>query len=144
MQLENVCADVTRGICDVEKKLLHIGNVPHEDNEASPDIQKVLMHVDPATRELRKNPFELLFSPPDMHEEKKDVVFSLREAHPPSILHTFSAFVLKLRTSVRNPARAVDNDDSVQRTAVAGREEDMARHPETCDACILRRGRLTG
>jgi hypothetical protein len=147
MQFKNDCADVMRGISDVEKNLRHIEKVPHEDNEASPDVEKILTHVDSASRELRKNPFDLLFScadmheeqkdvlfsPGDMHEEKHDVFFSLPEVHPSAMLHTFSAFVLKqrafvlkLRTTEHNPASAVDNDDAVQHTALAGREV-MAR-----------------
>jgi len=129
MQLENVCADITRGISDIGKKLPHIEKVPHVDNEASRDIEKNLAHVDSVSRELRENPFELLFSPLDMHEEKKDVLFSHPDMHPPSIVYTFSAFVPKQGALIRNPASAVDKDDTVQRTAVAGRE-DMARHPE--------------
>ena len=112
-----------------------MGKVPHDDNEASRDIEKspahvidVLMHVDSATRHLGANPFELLFflpdmhqekkyvvySPPDLQEEKNDVPFFLLEVHPLALLHTSSAFVLKRRTFVHNPARAVDNDNTAQ------------------------------
>jgi len=79
-----------------------------------------------------------------MHEGKSRDTFSVGKTHPPAILHTFFVFVLKQRTSVHNPASAVDSDDAVQRTAAVGREENMARHPEPCHACILRSGRLTG
>jgi len=54
------------------------------------------------------------------------------------------AFVLKRRASMHNFASAVHNGDKVQPSVVAGREEDMARHPESCDARILRSARLTG
>src|SRR5579859_29885 len=117
MQVENVRADITKGISDAGKKLPHrgkklphMGNVPHDDNPASPDIEKslahvrdVLMHVNSASRELGEDPFELLFSLPDMHEEnldvlfsrpdmhegRNDVVFFLREVHPALIQHEF-------------------------------------------------------
>jgi hypothetical protein len=117
MQLENVCADVTKGISDIGKKLRHMENVPHDVNHASRDVEEnvmhvsdVLLHVGPATHELRENPFEPLFSPPDMHEEKKDVHSSVPEVHPPAILHTFSAFVLKRRVAVRTSAGVVQDD----------------------------------
>ena len=100
MQFKNVCADITKGISDIGKKLLHIEKVPHEDNEASRDIEKNLVHVDSASRELSEDPFEHLFSLHDMHQEKKDVVFSIPEVHPPSILYTFSAFVQKKQALV--------------------------------------------
>src|SRR5579863_4129187 len=117
MQFKNVCADISGKISDVEKKLAHIKKVPHEDNEASRDVEKILMHVDSATRVLRENPFELLFSSGDMHEEKNNVVFSTPEVDPAAMVHTFSAFVLKQRAFVRNPTSAVDKDDTRQRTA---------------------------
>ena len=126
MQSENVCADITKGISDIGKKLPYIEKFPHEDNEASRDIEKNLVHVDSASCESRENPFELLFSPHDMHEEKKDVLFSLPDMHPPAIVHTLSAFVLKQRAPMHNPASAVDNDDTVQRTAVTGKEAGTA------------------
>jgi hypothetical protein len=84
-----------------------------------------------------------VFSCGVIHKEKSKDASSVGKVHPSAILHTFSTFMLKQRTSVRNPAGAIDNDDTVQRTTAADREV-MARHPETCDACILRRGRLTG
>ena len=82
MQVENDCADITKEISDAGKKLPHMGKVQHDDNAASRDIEKSLAHVtdalmqvDPATRMLRENPFELLSYPPDMHEGINDVVF---------------------------------------------------------------------
>jgi len=95
MQFKNVCPDISGEISDVEKKLVHIEIVSHDVNAASRDIEKNLLHVDPVIRELRENPFELFFSPPDMHGEKKDLVFSLPDMHLPTILHRRSAFVLK-------------------------------------------------
>ena len=129
MHLENVCADISGKLSDVEKKLVHIGKVSNDVNEASRDIEKipmhvidVSMHVDSASRELRESPFEPLFSPADMHEEKKDVVFSLPEVHPPAILHAFCVFAPKQAAPEHNPASAVDNGNAVQRTKIAGRE----------------------
>ena len=165
MQVENVFPDITKEISDIGKKLLYIGNDPHDDNEGSRDIENspahvidVPMHVDSATREIGENPFELLFflpdmqeekndvlsSQPDMHEEKIDVVSSLREVHPPAIVDTFSAFVLKRRAFDSNPAQVVDNDGTLQRTKNAGEIAGIAAHPETCDACMLKSAHLTG
>jgi hypothetical protein len=78
-----------------------------------------------------------------MHEGKNGDTFSAGMVHPPAILHTFSAFVLKQCASVHKPAGAVDNDDTVQHSTLADRE-DMARHPETCDVRILPTASLTG
>jgi len=129
MHLGNVCADISGKLSDVEKERVHIGKVSNDVNEASRDIEKSLMHVidvsmhlDSASRELRGNPFEPLFSPADMHEEKKDVVFSLPEVHPPAILHAFCAFVPKQAAPEHNPASTVHNGNAVQRTQIAGRE----------------------
>jgi hypothetical protein len=115
MHFKNVCADITRGVSEVEKKLVHIGKVPHEDNEASRDVEKilmcvsdVLMHVDLAARVLRENPFELLFFPPDMHEERKDVVFSLPEVHLPAILFTSPPFAHDFFPGVMHGQQGVD------------------------------------
>jgi hypothetical protein len=104
----------------------------------------VLMQDDSVAPVLLETTFLHAFSLGVMHEEKSEDAFFFGQMHPPAIQHTFSAFVLKQRAPVHKPAVAVDNDDAVQRTAAAGREEDMARHPETCDGGMLRRGRLTG
>ena len=118
----------------------------------------VLVQDDSAAPVLRETPFVHAFSTGVMHEEKSEDAFSfgvlheeqskdassVGKAHPPAILHTLSALVPKQGTFVRNPSSAVDNDDTVQPTAAAGRGELMARHPETCDACMLRSGRLAG
>jgi hypothetical protein len=61
-----------------------------------------------------------------MHEEKSKDAFFVGKEHPPAILHTSSAFVPKQGAFVRNPASAVDNDDTVRRTAVVGREAGTA------------------
>jgi hypothetical protein len=104
----------------------------------------VLMQDDSVAPVPRKVPFVHAFSLRVMHEEKSEDAFPVGNVHPPAILHTFSAFIPMRRAPVHNPASAVDNDDTVQRTAEAGRGELMARHPETCDARILRSVRLTG
>jgi len=121
MEFRKVRADITKEISDARKKLRHMGNVRHDDNEGSRDIERSLadvsdvsMHVDSASRELGENPFELLFFLPDMHEETNDVVssqpdmqkdtndvlFPLPKAHPLTPMNTFSAFLPKQRACV--------------------------------------------
>ena len=118
----------------------------------------VLVQDDSAAPVLRETPFVHAFSTGVMHEEKSEDAFSfgvlheeqskdassVGKAHPPAILHTLSALVHKQGTFVRNPSSAVDNDDTVQPTAEAGREAGMPRHPETCDARILLSASRTG
>jgi hypothetical protein len=93
------------------------------------------------SRNISRKKSKVVFSSGNMHEEQSKDTFSVGKLHPPAVLHafslfvvhpwaklhTFSAFVLKQRTSMRNPARAVDNNGTLQRPTAAGREAGTHR-----------------
>ena len=134
----------------VGKVLRKLADVFSQDDSAAPKLGETWFRLTFFSRNMHEEKSEAVFSFRNMHEEESKDVFSVGKVHPPAILHTFSAFALKQRTSVpkqgtvvRNPAGAVDKDDTMQHSAVAGREAGTYR-PAICDACILRIGRLTG
>jgi len=71
----------------------------------------------------------------NMHPPAVIQAFSLFVVHPSAKLHTFSAFVLKQRTSMRNPAPAVDNNGTLQGPTAAGREAGTHRSEIAMRAC---------
>ena len=123
-----------------EKKLRDPGKSPGRDANFSRGVGKipgkdagVFLKEDPAAPKLRKTPFKQTFFPCTIPGKKSKDVFSFRRVDPPARQHACSAFVLKQRAFVSKrrafvhaPADAVHKDDSVQHSAMAGREV-MAR-----------------
>ena len=124
-------------------------NVARVDEKSLVQDDFVFMQDDSSVPDLRETPIVHAFFPGDMdegkcedafsfgvmHKKKSKDAFSFRKVHPPTFLHTFSAFVLKRRTSMHNPAVAVDKNDTVQRTEMTGRQatkhivQQFAMHP---------------
>jgi hypothetical protein len=112
-----------------EKKLRAHEKDPRVHNEDSRHDNNDLAHDDGASRLYDSSAsaqhgtlFVQDFSPGDIGEEQNEDKSSVGMVHPPAIPCTRSAFVLKQRASVHTPAGAVDKDDTVQHSTVAGRE----------------------
>jgi len=120
-------ANFLRKVGKVPRKL---ADVFSQEHSAAPKLGETRFRLAFSSRNISRKKSKDTSSFRNMHEEKSKDTFSVGKKHPPAILHTYSVFVLKRRAFVRNTAGAVDNDDTVQRTAVVGREAGMARHPE--------------
>jgi len=127
----------------VGKVLRELADVFSQQDSAAPKLSETWFIRTSFSCNISGKKRKDVFSFRNMREEKSKDTFSVGKPHPQAILHAFSAFVMKQRACMHRSVRAVDNDDSVQPTEVADRV-DMARHPETCYACMLGRGRLTG
>jgi len=110
----------------VGKILRKLADVISQEHSAAPRLaENRFMHTF-FSRIITGKKSRIVFFFRSMHEGKGKDAFSAGRVHPPSILHTSSAFVPKQGAFVSKPASAVENDDAMQRTAVAGRETGTA------------------